>query len=489
MRPAFALLLLLLPHTAAAQQYLLRLDSRVQGATYRGVRPDSVPVSDVVTSPGGGPATPDGYAVTCNSARAYCSYFRAGPRRSGGPWTTDADLTAWGFGVPGLSFHLNTRLGVDLGASSIWPGTDPALQLFEAYGEYAERRLTARLGRQIETGRLGYTGFDGGRVTWRVGESGVAVTGLLGLGLARATALPLTSDVLSPLDDFQPRRRQLVAGVAADWSVSVADLRLEYQRQVDRETHFFVSERAALSATFRPGPGWSITGGTEYDFDNGWWGTSDLTVRHDQQWGGAAFGIRRYRPYFDLWTIWGAFSPVPYKGVIASAWLAPWSPLRLRGSVERYTWDDADASAPLVSTEDRSTRWSVGASLDLRQDLTVDGGYALEHGVGAAARGWDASATWRPRPQVNLTVSGGILLRPVELRFNDARVDWFGVSGDVDLSSRLSVGAGITHYAEERRRADAAALDWNQTRIRAYVRWLFGSSADQIPLPPGRRRR
>ncbi|HWA15056.1 MAG TPA: hypothetical protein VG817_01390, partial [Gemmatimonadales bacterium] len=475
MRGAAVALLLLLPCTGQAQQYLLRLDSRVQSASYRGVRLDSVPVADVITDGSSGPRTSDGYAVTCISGRSHCSFFRPGARRRGGPWTTDADLTAWGFGLPGLSLHLNTRLGVDLGTSSVWPGTDPAVQLFEGYAEYAAPKFTARLGRQIERGRLDYTGFDGGRLTWRFGQSGLAVSGLLGLGLARATALPVSSDVLQPLDDFQPSRRQLVAGLAADWASSVAEVRLEYQRQVDRETHFFVSERAALTATLRPATGWSVSGGTEYDFDAGWWGTSELTLRHDQRWGGGSLGLRRYRPYFDLWTSWGAFSPVPHKGVTASVWLAPWRPLRLRGAAERYTYDDPGATAPLVSTEDRSTRWAVGATLDVAPGLSLDGGYYLEQGIGAASRGWDASATWQPRAGVSLTASGGILLRPLELRYDDARVDWVGASADLQLTPRASLGAGIARYAEERRRPDAAALDWNQTRLRAYIRWLFGS--------------
>lgn len=487
-RGPLTMLLLLLPASAAAQQYLLRLDSRLQTATYRGVQLDSVPVAEVITGGDSGPRTSDGYAVSCITGRSHCSFFRAGARRQGGPWTTDADLTAWGFGLPGLSLHLNTRVGVDLGTSSIWPGTDPAVQLFEGYAEYVAPKFTARLGRQIERGRLGYTGFDGGRLTWRFGQGGIAVTGLLGLGLARATALPVSSDALQPLDDFQPSRRQLVAGGAVDWANPVAEVRVEYQRQVDRETHFFVSERAALSATVRPARGWSIVGGTEYDFDQAWWGTSELTLRHDRGWGGGSVGLRRYRPYFDLWTIWGAFSPVAHKGVMATAWLAPWRPLRLRGSAEHYTYDDPGATAPLVTTEDRSTRWSLGASLEALPALNLDGGYYLEHGIGAASRGWDASATWQPRTGVSLTASGGILLRPLELRHDDARVDWIGGSADVPLSPRASVGAAITHYSEERRRPDAAALDWNQTRLRLYIRWLLGSGADQVPLPPGRRR-
>ena len=62
-----------------AQEYLVRLDARAQGATYRGIRKDSIPASQVVTGPGGGPETPDGFAATCVPNRpAVCYFYRAG---------------------------------------------------------------------------------------------------------------------------------------------------------------------------------------------------------------------------------------------------------------------------------------------------------------------------------------------------------------------------------------------------------------------------
>ncbi len=136
----------------------------------------------------------------------------------------------------------------------------------------------------------------------------------------------MTSAALNPLDDFQPRQRQLVVGTGVEWLADLVDVRAEYQREVDRDTRNFVSERAALSATFRPLVGWSLTGGTEYDFARGWFGTSELTLRHGRDGIGGAVGVRRYRPYFDLWTLWGVFSPVPYTAYNGSLWVRPLRP-------------------------------------------------------------------------------------------------------------------------------------------------------------------
>ncbi len=221
----WALLLLAAPAVGRAQEYLVRLDSRVQSVSYRGVQKDSILAGQVVTGPSGGPETPDGYAVSCTGL-TYCYFFRAGPILHGGPFMTSADLTAWGFGVHGLSLHANARVGADLSSSDVWPGTDPAVQLVEGYGEYAADRFTARLGRQIERGRLGYYGYDGGRLAYRFPKQGLTAIGYVGLGLARGSALPVTSDALNPLDDFQPPSRQLLAGGAVEWQSRTVDARL-----------------------------------------------------------------------------------------------------------------------------------------------------------------------------------------------------------------------------------------------------------------------
>ena len=54
----------------------------------------------------------------------------------------------------------------------------------------------------------------------------------------------------TPLDDLQPRSRQILAGVALGHTSPLVDIRADYQREVDRDTRNFVSERAALSIEY-----------------------------------------------------------------------------------------------------------------------------------------------------------------------------------------------------------------------------------------------
>jgi len=481
-----AVLLLAAP-PLLAQDYLLRLDARVQSVDYRGVRLDSVLATAVVPGPNGGLQTTGGYAVDCPPGASHCQFYRPGTIQRSGPMVTSADLTAWGFGVRGVSLHANGRLGLDLGSADIWPGTDPALQLFEAYLEYAGSAVTARAGRQTERGRLGYTGFDGALLTLRNAGRGLSGTVYGGFGLARASALPVTNPALNPLDEFQPRLRQLVAGGDIRWQTSRFESRLEYLREVDRDTRNFVSERAALSATLRPFRGWRLDAGSEYDFARGELGSSDATLRYGHTSWSAAGGVRRYRPYFDLWTIWGVFSPVAYTALEGSGRLSPTAWLDLHAGGERYWYDATGADTPLQASEDAGWRWNGGAGVKPAPGWYLTGDYRAEFGPGASSRGWDASASWQPSRLLSLSAEGGHLSRPLEFRFSTSRLDWVGGQLDLRASERLRFSASAIRYWENRDRPDAGAFDWNQTRLTAGLSWLLGSGADRIPLPPAVR--
>lgn len=474
-------LLLCLGTEAAAQQYRVRLDSRMQGVSWRGLAADSIPRAQAVPQADGGFLTPDGHAATCQ--QTYCYFFRSGDVLRGVPWVSQADLAAWGFGIRGLSIRANARLATDLGNATTWPGTEPELQLIEGYAEYAARGITARAGRQFLSSRLGAYGLDGGLATVRDADRGLELTAYLGWGLARGVALPVTDAALNPLQDFQPRDRQVVAGLDAGVTSRQVDARLEYRREVDPAVDYFVSERAAASLAMRPLPQLSITAGGEYDLAFGEVGSADIGLG----WIGNGYtlstGWRRYRPFFDLWTIWGAFSPVPHHTMHAAASVTPWRGLVLRGRGERYQFEDAGANTPTVQVEDEGWRLEYGATWSPTAAWVVDGGYHAEFGPGSSSRGFDLRATWIPAPGFWISAHGANLKRPLELRYSDADLTVLGVDAEYRPSPRWRLGAEAARWQEERDRPDAGALDWNQVRVAARLSFFFGSNADRLPLP------
>jgi hypothetical protein len=471
---------------ASGQGYRFRLDTRYQLVAFRGVTRDSIPVASAVIGSTGGFETPDGFAVTCTPGTGFCNFFREGSRLASQPFVGTADFTVWGLGVPGLSVRGNARWGTDLGNGDFWPGTEPALQVLEGYAEYSTPSLTGRLGRQHVTSRFGWTGFDGAALTGRLARQGLELTAYGGWGLARSLDVPVTSPSLDPLNEFQVPERQLTAGAILGWRSRRADLQAEYRREVDPSVDLFVSERAGLSAVLRPSDRVTVTGGTEYNLAEGWWGTSDLVVRYGGTRLNADAGVRRYRPFFELWTIWGAFSPVPYTALDGSVALAI-RRIRLRASGERYWFDDTEAETGLASFRDDGWRQSFSVSARVSARLALDAGYHRDFGPGASSRTWDGRVTWLPTPAVTLSAFGSSLTRPLELRFDDARVYAVGIDAAFRASERLRIVVAGAQYFESRRRPDAAAFDWNQFRLNAQVTWTFGSDADRLRLPPAIR--
>ncbi|HET9293311.1 MAG TPA: hypothetical protein VFO06_03390, partial [Gemmatimonadales bacterium] len=250
---AILAVVLLLPTVGLAQGYRLRLDAGVQSIRFRGYQLDSVPISDVDTLSDGSLESSDGFAVDCGPVVPYCSFFRPGAERSSNPLVAAADLTLWGLGIRGLRVRVNGRFATDLSDDAEWPGTEPALQLLEGFVEYAAAPTwSVRGGRQIQTGRLGYYGYDGGRLVLRAPKAGLEATAYVGLGLARGALVPITSPAANPLGEYRPAESQLVAGATASWISPIVELNGEYQREVDRSSDYFTSERIALSGTLRP---------------------------------------------------------------------------------------------------------------------------------------------------------------------------------------------------------------------------------------------
>lgn len=468
----------------AAQSYRARVDARAQAVSFRGLTSDSILATSVITSPSGGFETPDGFGVRCTGGD-YCFFFRPGPELRGIPVTTSASVILWGLGVQGLTLRATGRLLAGFG-DDVWPGTEPPVQLLEGLLEYQRGALIARGGRQFVASRLEPMGFDGAWVRYRFNDLSLEVTGYGGAGLARAAAVPISSPSLNPLDEFRPRERQIVAGAEAAWFYRSADIRGEYRREIDPKDKNIVSERAAISFGAPAGP-LRATGGFDYNMAEGHLGSADLTLAYQRPRLALSGGVRRYRPYFSLWTLWSAFSPVPHTGVNAFAQVRATGRLSLRARAEAYRYDDAGVSTALVpDLEDRGWRASTGATATLSSSWTVNGDAGLEHGPGASSRFADGEIRWAPNEQLAFGVYGGAVARPLELRYLDATGNWLGGRAEISLTPQRRIWADVAYVDDSRDRPDAASASLTQFRLRTGFTVSFGSAADRWRLPPAR---
>lgn len=470
-----------------AQGYRVRMDLRAQGVSYRGATLDSVLLADVVTGPTGGPVSPDGFAVRC-LAGPHCYFYRPGSTVRAIPVSAGANLVVWGLGVRGMSLHATARAVGQAGDEDSWPTLDPAVQLLEGFLEYHRSDLLARAGRLLVSSRLEPVGMDGGWARLRWDRTSLELTGYGGWGLGQAAVVPITSPALNPLDEWRPRDRQLIGGVELAWLPGPADLRAEYRREVDQETNEDVSERAAFSAVAQVTGSIRANGGFDWNVAEGHIGSADLSLT----WVGSrvqlAAGGKRYRPYFSLWTLWGAFSPVPYHAVHGSAQVraVDWVTVRVRG--ERFWFLDHEATTPLTTVETRGWRTSAGLSLTPAGRFQADLSGLAEFGPGASSRSFDATVRYRATEDLSVAVYGGALERPLEFRFADATGRWFGGRADWQVGNRWRVWGDAAWVDQDRQRDDAAAWEMDQVRLRAGLTLTFGSEADRAPLPPARRR-
>lgn len=485
------------------QGYRVRIESRFQSVKYRGWQLDSVPLTDVVSGPGGGLQTADGYAVTCPTGDTYCRFYTPGAPQQGQPFVTTADLSAWDFGVPGLSARASARVVTDLANPDAWPATHPALQLVEGYAEYARGLMMAQGGRLIETSRLGYTGFDGARVRVRPlgGTVSAAVYG--GWALARGALLGVTDSLLNPLHEFRPSKRGLLVGGDVGWNLRWIQGTVLYEREMDAmgpagtTTSRVASEQLGADVVLRPWRGVTVSGGADYDLVFGEWGSAEgqLTVAIPGTGATAAVGGRRYRPHFESWSIWGAFSPVPYHAAFGSLTMRLIDRVQVRARGEVYEYANTETATPLVSIERSGWRGSLGATYMRSANLIATADYHIETGPGAGALGIDGSVFWRPIPRVAVRGSIANLQRALELRFNDASVWQYALDVDAEVLDQLRVFGGVLYYDEARagdrkvvvggtEYPDAAQFSWNQVRLNAGIRLWLGSSADRSTLPP-----
>jgi hypothetical protein len=453
---------------------------RVTGSTnlrYVEVRPfvrDSVLADEL----GGGGLlrqTADGQVVRCVTGALYCRGTRPGDPVSTIPAVQDLEVSAWGFGE-GIrafaQFRGRTAWG---GNPDLWPQADRALDVMAAYGELDRERFRLRAGRQWTTSGLGFYNFDGIGLTVRP-ITGLSVDGQMGRSLVRGLNEPRTGGALEAIEELAPIEPGLMLSTQVRYRPSPGlALAALYHRDIRDDRAGLYSELARAEGVLRRGNA-SLEASVEADLAGGELNEARLRLRTPPVYSAVFTGeVRRYRPYFELWTIWGAFSPVGFDEVrLEVAWARPRGDLIVRGQASHRRYDDTgmDRSVSPVRTDG----WGVGAdaSWSPRQEWRLEGGYRMEVGFGAARSEGHGGVHRRLGDRGHLAVRGLAFQRLYEFRLDHGVVVGLGTEGALQLSDRSRVVGNLTGY-RHLDQGDAPDMDWTQLRAGLRVQWTVGA--------------
>jgi hypothetical protein len=464
---------------AAAQQL------RVSGTTalrYIELRPlirDSIAAVDVGGS-GLLRVLPDGRSARCVPEDPYCRMTAQGPRVAAIPLLHDLEASAWGFGR-GVRGYAQVRMRTALGSGALlWPQADDAFDLVVAYAELERARYRVRAGRQWQLSGLGFYNFDG--VNARLESAhGAGVEGWLGRSLMRGMNETRAAGALASIEELAPAAGGLLVGINARYRPSPRlSMGATYQADFRTDGAGLWAELAAASVSLA-GTAGDIDARLELDVASMALNEGGLRFRSTPVGPFVLHaGARRYRPYFELWTIWGAFAPVGFDELTGGvAWSpGPRAPL-VRAEASYRSYGDTGVEHALDSFRGSGGGASLSAVWAPVARWRMDAAMRAEGGFGAARRDGHIGVMHRLGDVGSLAVQALAFERLYEFRLDEGTVYGLAAELSLRLSSRaqLAAGAAAYHYPA---RSQAAGVDWNQRRGTLRVQWTAGAE----PAPP-----
>jgi len=450
---------ILSPAPVSAQGVRGWVGTTVQMVEMRPLGLDTIPRS-AVTFVDDGHGTFHGRPVDC-SRGDFCTVYAALPEVRAAVATQDLNLTAWGFGVQGLSFTTLLRARADMGGEFAWPRSDDEFDALLGYAQLARGPVRLRVGRQEVRSGLGFSGFDGGSLTMRVGD--VRVEGYGGRSMARGLREP-ANEALKGIEVFLPDQSVYLFGAAMRTRVRGTSVTGRYHREILSDGSGLASERASLDFSSVL-PVVRINGSLDYDWGFRRVGKGHLTVSmplSDGRWvlEGTA---RRYMPYFDLSTIWGFFEPVAYSEVEAKVGWSPGSTFAAWASAGQRDYEDANTTAVVDLLTDDGWRANAGLQWRLHDQWRLEGSYRLEWGPGTYLSSGDVAARYSPSDRLSVTATGMTFQQIAEFRVGEGRAMGGGLSFDLGVSSRARLAGGVS-VLRHRNEGGVQDSPWNQTR-------------------------
>lgn len=457
---------------AAAQQVRI---SGITSVRYLEIKPlveDSVALSET-SGEGLLRRSADGQLVRCLLGRDFCQFYRAGGTERGLPTVQDLTVSAWGFGR-GLRVYARLRARSALGTDeTLWPHANDAFDALVAYVELDRERYRIRAGRNWKVSGLGYYNFDGASVLVRPVQ-GLDLELFGGWSLARGTNEPVTSDALAAIEPFAPDSRGVLVGAEVRYRPSATlGVSALYQREIRADRAALYSERGALDASARRGRA-SARGSLEVDLVSRTVNEArldvDVQARSDLIVGAFA---RRYSPFFELWTIWGAFTPVGFReGGLSASWRRRGSSFHADAQAAWRSYAETTSDVSFLPVRSSGWRVGLGAGGALATAWTLQGGYHADVGLGAGLE--EGTVTLR-RALGDGWLGGSVTaFRGIDgFRVDDGSVLGLALDASHRLGGRTRVSGSLAGY-RHLGGSEASTVDWNQIRGTLRLEWTLG---------------
>jgi hypothetical protein len=457
---------------ARAQSARISGTSSLQYVQLRPLMADSVPVEEA-TGEGLIRRTAAGYLVRCVEGDRFCRFTRSDARTAVMPVIQDITVNAWGLGQGvRVQAQLRTRAAVG-GHARLWPMADDAFDALTAFVELDRPLFRVRGGRQWKISGLGYYNFDGASALYRA-RPGLTLEAYGGWSLARGLNEPRTSASLAAIEPFAPDKRGLLLGTQISYRHAGLGVAALYQREIRSDRLGLYTERVAADATWRWNRG-SLTGTFEADLGAGV--VNDARLAANLAVGGgvqARAFARHYQPFFELWTIWGAFAPVGFsEGGLGVASRPVGRPFEVDVEVARRTYDETGASTAFGTFRDDGWTAFANGSWRLDRDWLAQGDYRIDFGFGAAR----SEAGLRLQHDLGeATYLGANLIgfeRQFEFRVARGSVLGAGLDGRMRIGPRSRLTGSLMAY-RHRGLGGAPDVDWSQFRGMLQFEWTLG---------------
>lgn len=430
---------------------------------------DTALAGDVVYDADGN-ARVDGRLVWCSETP--CLYYRPAEVRNAVVGSQDLGLTAWGLGMTGLSATILLRARDHLSGDLDWPLSDDPLDVLVAYGELRRGALRLRAGRQESPSGLGFSAFDGGSARWD--GSNLWAEGFGGRSLARGLSEP-AREALRGIEDFVRDQEAWLFGGAAGLRWGVSGIGVRYQREIHADRAGLISERAAVDLqTVLP---WRIRlrSSVDYDLAFGRFGKASVALQRglmDGRWVAEVEG-RRYVPYFDMSTIWGFFSPVPFHEarLRLSGGLGAGAGVQVAVAAREY--DDPEATVVFRPLRDRGYRAEVRGTWSSGERLQIDAGYDLDWAAHAFLHSLDGSVTVGWTEALRTRAFGTSFQQFEAFRLGDGSAFGGGIGLEWNATDRVRLDGMLSLIRQEGGRGGEGDA-WTQTRASFGMRYEFG---------------